>query len=119
MISRSLGRTPGKTRPLPRCPYPGLTSRLHLLHKLYRFIELPAKTDRYIYRGSLAVGLDASAGGLEAFTQFFTHMPGDSGLAFVLASHLDPDDESLMAGCGAALLPSRWRRPGTGCGSKG
>ena len=43
------------------------------------------------------MGLGASAGGLEAFTQFFTHMPGDSGLAFVLVSHLDPDHESLMA----------------------
>lgn len=42
------------------------------------------------------MGLGASAGGLEAFEQFFTHMPGDSGLAFVLVSHLDPNRESLM-----------------------
>ncbi len=44
----------------------------------------------------LVVGLGASAGGLEAFEQFLAHMPGDSGLAFVLVSHLDPDHESLM-----------------------
>ena len=42
------------------------------------------------------MGLGASAGGLEAFKQFFTHMPGDSGMAFVLVSHLDPDHASMM-----------------------
>ena len=47
-------------------------------------------------RGFFVVGLGASAGGLEAFEQFFTHMPGDSGLAFVLVSHLSPDHESMM-----------------------
>ncbi|MEJ2716393.1 MAG: chemotaxis protein CheB, partial [Deltaproteobacteria bacterium] len=30
------------------------------------------------------VGIGASAGGLEAFEQFFTYMPPDSGMAFVL-----------------------------------
>ena len=42
------------------------------------------------------VGIGASAGGLEAFEQFFTHMPGDSGMAFVLVPHLDPTHVSLM-----------------------
>src|SRR5512139_1436819 len=36
------------------------------------------------------VGIGASAGGLEAFEQFFMKMPADSGLAFVLIPHLDP-----------------------------
>jgi two-component system CheB/CheR fusion protein len=43
------------------------------------------------------VGLGASAGGLDAFKKFFAHMPTDSGLAFVLVPHLDPDHASLMA----------------------
>jgi two-component system CheB/CheR fusion protein len=43
------------------------------------------------------VGLVASAGGLEAFKQFFLAMPADSGMAFVLIPHLDPTHESLMA----------------------
>lgn len=43
------------------------------------------------------VGIGASAGGLEALKQFFTAMPPDTGLAFVLVQHLDPDHESLMA----------------------
>jgi two-component system CheB/CheR fusion protein len=38
----------------------------------------------------------ASAGGLEAFTKFFSAMPADSGIAFVLIPHLDPHRESLM-----------------------
>ncbi len=42
------------------------------------------------------VGLGASAGGLEAFKQFFTHTPPDSGMAFVLVQHLDPTQESLL-----------------------
>ena len=43
------------------------------------------------------VGIGASAGGLEAFRQFFTAMPNQSGIAFVLIQHLAPDHESLMA----------------------
>jgi two-component system, chemotaxis family, CheB/CheR fusion protein len=43
------------------------------------------------------VGMVASAGGLEAFKQFFLAMPPDSGMAFVLIPHLDPKHESLMA----------------------
>lgn len=43
------------------------------------------------------VGMVASAGGLEAFKQFFQTMPAHSGIAFVLIPHLDPKHESLMA----------------------
>ncbi len=42
------------------------------------------------------VGIGSSAGGLEALTQFFTAMPEDSGLAFVLVSHLDPKHTSML-----------------------
>ena len=41
-------------------------------------------------------GLVASAGGLDAFKKFFTAMPVDSGIAFVLIPHLDPTHASLM-----------------------
>ncbi len=44
----------------------------------------------------LIVGIGASAGGLEAFTTFFTHLPPDSGMAFVLVQHLSPDHESAL-----------------------
>ncbi|RJQ41082.1 MAG: PAS domain-containing protein [Nitrospiraceae bacterium] len=42
------------------------------------------------------VGIGASAGGLEAFEQFFGSMPSDSGMAFALVSHLDPGHESML-----------------------
>jgi two-component system CheB/CheR fusion protein len=45
---------------------------------------------------ALIVGLGASAGGLDAFKAFFTEMPQESGLAFVLVQHLDPQHKSLL-----------------------
>lgn len=42
------------------------------------------------------VGIGASAGGLNAFKGFFSAMPADSGMGFVLVPHLDPTHESLM-----------------------
>lgn len=42
------------------------------------------------------IGLGASAGGLEAFEQFFRHLPPESGMAFVLVPHLDPGHASLL-----------------------
>jgi two-component system CheB/CheR fusion protein len=42
------------------------------------------------------VGIGASAGGLEAFEQFFRSIPLDSGMAFVLVSHLDPSHASIL-----------------------
>ncbi len=42
------------------------------------------------------VGMGSSAGGLEAFEEFFRNMPNDTGLAFVLVPHLDPTHKGLM-----------------------
>jgi two-component system CheB/CheR fusion protein len=43
------------------------------------------------------VGIGASAGGLEAFIEFFEAMPADAGIAFILVQHLSPDRESMVA----------------------
>ncbi|MGB3135267.1 MAG: chemotaxis protein CheB [Nodosilinea sp.] len=43
------------------------------------------------------VGIGASAGGLEAFTQLLTHLPADTGMATVLVQHLDPTQGSLLS----------------------
>ncbi|OIR05637.1 chemotaxis protein methyltransferase [mine drainage metagenome] len=51
---------------------------------------------RKIDTGFHVVGIGASAGGLEAFEQFFRSIPPDSGMAFVLVSHLDPDHDSML-----------------------
>jgi two-component system CheB/CheR fusion protein len=42
------------------------------------------------------IGMGASAGGLDAFEKFFKNMPWDPGAAFILISHLSPDQKSLM-----------------------
>lgn len=45
----------------------------------------------------MIVGIGASAGGLEAYRSFFTCMPADSGMGFVLVQHLAPDHKSMLA----------------------
>ncbi len=42
------------------------------------------------------VGIGASAGGLEAIETFFSSMPENTGMAFIIVSHLDPTRISLM-----------------------
>lgn len=42
------------------------------------------------------VGIGASAGGLEALEEFFQAIPVDSGVAFIVVTHLDPNHVSLL-----------------------
>jgi len=42
------------------------------------------------------VGIGASAGGLEALEQFFGNMPRETGMAFVVIQHLDPNHVGIM-----------------------
>ena len=42
------------------------------------------------------VGIGASAGGLDSLERLFTHLPTDTGMAFVVLQHLSPDFKSLM-----------------------
>lgn len=68
-------------------------------------LPVPAKPSKLLQGGTdtrgdrsdfYIVGIGASAGGLEAFEQFFKHMPVDSGLAFVLIPHLSPEHKSML-----------------------
>src|SRR5215207_4916344 len=43
------------------------------------------------------VGIGASAGGLKALEAFFEALPGGTGLAYVVITHLHPEHESHMA----------------------
>jgi two-component system CheB/CheR fusion protein len=43
------------------------------------------------------VGIGASAGGLDAFTQLLRALPVDTGMAFVLVQHLSPNRPSALA----------------------
>jgi two-component system CheB/CheR fusion protein len=50
----------------------------------------------YGYQKVPVVGLGGSAGSIEALQSFFTTMPSQSGLAFVVVIHLSPDHESIL-----------------------
>lgn len=43
------------------------------------------------------VGIGASAGGLEAYQRFFSHLPAETGMGFVLVQHLAPRPPSLLS----------------------
>ncbi len=43
------------------------------------------------------VGIGASAGGLDAFTQLLSYLSIETGMAYVLIQHLDPQHKSLLA----------------------
>ncbi len=45
----------------------------------------------------MVVGIGASAGGLKALQSFFDALPSDTGMAFVVVTHLHPEHESHMA----------------------
>ncbi len=47
-------------------------------------------------RGFPVVGLGASAGGLEALKAFFSQVPADSGMAYIVMMHLAPDQPSML-----------------------
>jgi two-component system CheB/CheR fusion protein len=55
------------------------------------------------------IGVGASAGGLEAFTELLTALPVDIGMAFVLVQHLEAKHESMLAN----LLSKATRMPVT------
>lgn len=58
-------------------------------------MEKENKTDSNLIMFPI-VGIGASAGGLEAFEQFLTNVPDDSGMAFVIIQHLDPTQQGML-----------------------
>jgi len=57
---------------------------------------IPATSSRPATTSFPIVGIGASAGGLEALEQFLTHVPSESGMAFVIVQHLDPTHKGIM-----------------------
>jgi two-component system CheB/CheR fusion protein len=56
-----------------------------------------AKLDAHTGGGTFPiVGVGASAGGLEAFTELLTALPLNTGMAFVLIQHLEAEHESML-----------------------
>jgi len=48
-------------------------------------------------KGPTVVGIGASAGGLKALQTFFEALPNNTGMAFVVVTHLHPEHESHLA----------------------
>lgn len=57
-----------------------------------RSVPVMAKKHKHVN----IVGIGASAGGLEAFEKFFSAIPDETGMAFVLMPHLDPKHVSIL-----------------------
>jgi two-component system CheB/CheR fusion protein len=53
------------------------------------------------------VGIGASAGGLDALRQLFSQLPADTGMAYVVIQHLDPERPSLLVSllAGGTTMP--------------
>jgi two-component system CheB/CheR fusion protein len=90
-------RRPGEAAHSPRLPDSPPTRETTPAGKTAPVMVRPAAEERA--EGSslpIVVGVGASAGGLEAFTELLSHLPGDTDLAFVLIQHLDPTHESHL-----------------------
>ena len=61
-------------------------------HPTQNLPENPVKSDNLFP----VVGVGASAGGLDAFKKLLKAIPEDSGMAYVLVQHLDPNHESML-----------------------
>ena len=84
---------PGRKRRAPRAEKPSPPAEPPALPAA---IERPAADEHAGGNAPVVVGVGASAGGLEAFTDLLSHLPSDTGLAFVLIQHLDPSHESHL-----------------------
>jgi len=65
-------------------------------HKAKRERTLPPSSASVDDRLFPIVGIGASAGGLEALEQFLGGVPVDSGMAFVVVQHLDPNRYGML-----------------------
>jgi len=94
MMMSAAKRGPRKTTPKPTVKEPAARpSPPPELPDEDSSLALPADK---LAPGFPIVGIGASAGGLDAFKRLFSTMPSDTGAAFVLIPHLDPQHESLM-----------------------
>lgn len=65
-------------------------------HKRRRDRTLPTDGAASASSSFPIVGIGASAGGLEAFTELLRHIPSNTGMGFVLIQHLDPAHPSYL-----------------------
>ena len=94
-VARS-ARTPDAPRPKRTSDPPGKTAAALDPASAAELEPSTAEQAAESERLPMIVGVGASAGGLEAFTELLSHLPDDTGMAFVLIQHLDPSHESHL-----------------------
>ena len=108
MAKKKIGRHPvGKVESSPRTKTPparkrGAPAPQNPAASAAELASSPAVrragAEERIANGSFpVVGIGASAGGLEAFTELLGNLPNDTGMAFVLIQHLDPKHDSHLS----------------------
>src|SRR5512147_2860120 len=60
--------------------------------KLVPALMKPTSNKKHFY----VAGIGGSAGSLESLEQFFTHLPVNTGIAFIIVQHLDPTHKDIM-----------------------
>ena len=60
-------------------------------------MDSPSVTDQSPAGSVNIVGIGASAGGLEALEAFLSHVPADSGMAYIVVQHLSPTHKTLLS----------------------
>src|SRR5688572_16054502 len=84
----------------PTAPLSGMTKRRKVEQTRTPYLKPGGAAELTAgFEGAVAfpiAGIGASAGGLEAFTQLLGALPLDTGMAFVLVQHLDPEHESAL-----------------------
>ena len=64
--------------------------------KLNPIVSTQEKTSAPDTKLFAIVGIGASAGGLDAFEQFLSNVPENTGMAFVIIQHLDPTQKGML-----------------------
>jgi two-component system CheB/CheR fusion protein len=59
--------------------------------------QSPPENAKPAHQDLIVVGVGASAGGLEAFSELLKYLPLTTGMAFVLVQHLDPHHQSILS----------------------
>ncbi len=74
-----------------------MTSKSHSDPKEPVISDFSLESEQHPLESFIIVGVGASAGGLEAFTQLLQNLPPDTGMGFVLIQHLAADHDSQLS----------------------
>jgi two-component system CheB/CheR fusion protein len=74
-----------------------LTENNHINKAEHTAKETSAAASQQKGKAFPVIGMGGSAGSFPSFEKFFTHMPANSGMAFIIVMHLDPNHKGQIA----------------------